>query len=128
MHFFWPWTEVVELCKSCKECQKAAGHKKISSSIKSITCNKQTFCQRGIDLLGPLPRTKAGHQFILTMVAYATRHPLALPLKQKDSVSIAGKLMTIFCHVGMPKETLSECCAILIGHYSRTLPPLRDQV
>ena len=63
----------------------------------------------GIDLVGSLPRTKAGHRYVLTMVDYGTQYPEAIPLRKTDSQTIAAELMTIFSRVGVLKEILSDC-------------------
>ena len=104
-HFFWPglYSDMAELCKSCPECQRAARHKKHQALLIPLPVTDQPFARVGIDLVGPLPRTKAEQRFILTMVDYATRYPEAIPLKRTDSETIAGELMTIFSHVGVLK-------------------------
>ena len=75
----------------------------------------------GIDLVGPFPRTKAGHRYVLTMVEYGTRYPEAIPLRQTDSQTIAAELMTIFSRVGVPKEILSDCGANLTSKLIKEL-------
>ena len=49
------------------------------------------------------------------MVDYATRYPEAISLNLTDIETFAEEFMTIFCHVGVSKEFLSDCGAYLTG-------------
>ena len=49
------------------------------------------------------------------MVDYATRYPEVIPLKRTECETVARELITIFSHVGVPKEILSDCGADLTG-------------
>ena len=44
----------------------------------------------GMDLVGPLPRSKAGYRYILTVMDYCTRYPEAIPLKKTESDNRRG--------------------------------------
>lgn len=59
-----------------------------------------------MDLEGPLPRTKAGNRYIVTMVNYGTRFPEAIPLRRTDSRTITDTMMEVFSRVGIPIEIL----------------------
>jgi len=42
-----------------------------------------------MDLVGPLPKSARGHQYILVILDYATRYPEAIPLCTMASKGIA---------------------------------------
>ena len=84
--------DVQELCRTCPECQSVARHHKHKAPLMPLPVVDQPFERVGIDLVGPLPRMKAGHRYTLTMVDNGTQYPEALPLCQTDSQTIAAEL------------------------------------
>ena len=60
------------------------------------------------DIVGPLPRSRAGHRYVLTICNYATRYPEAVPMKTIDAERVAEELVKIFARVGTPKEILTD--------------------
>ncbi len=115
--FFWPgiYSDVQKLCKSCTECQKTARHTRCKAPLMPLPVIATPFERIAMDIVGPLPRTKAGHRFILTVMDYASRYPEAIPLKKTDSQTIADALMTVFSRMGFPKEILSDNGSNLTG-------------
>ncbi|KAL5516825.1 hypothetical protein EMCRGX_G002246 [Ephydatia muelleri] len=61
-----------------------------------------------MDIVGPLPRNKAGHRYILVLCDYATRYPEAIALRSIDAEHIAEELIKLFSRVGVPKEILTD--------------------
>ena len=66
------------------------------------------FSRIAMDLVGPLPRSARGHQYILVIMDYATRYPEAIPLRTMASKGIARELMLLFSRVGLPDEILTD--------------------
>lgn len=61
-----------------------------------------------MDIIGPLPRTKSGNKYILTICDYATRYPEAIPLPSTEAERIAKELVIMFSRMGIPKEILTD--------------------
>ena len=61
-----------------------------------------------MDIVGPLPRSRLGNQFILVICDYATRYPEAIPLRSIDVVHVAEELIKVFARVGVPEEILTD--------------------
>ena len=61
-----------------------------------------------MDIVGPLPRSARGHQYILVVTDYATRYPEAVPMKNIDADRVAEELVNIFSRVGLTKEILTD--------------------
>ena len=61
-----------------------------------------------MDIVGPLPKTSNGYQYILVISDYAPRFPEAYPLGRFTAISVADKLMGLFARVGVPNETLTD--------------------
>ena len=59
-------------------------------------------------MVGPLPRTKRGNQYVLVICDYATRYPEAIPLRSQEAEVVAEAMVEVFSRVGVPKEILSD--------------------
>ncbi len=57
-----------------------------------------------MDIVGPLPKSRAGHRYILVICDYATRNPEAVALRSIDAEHVAEKLMKVFTRVGIPQQ------------------------
>ncbi len=64
----------------------------------------EPFQHLAMDIVGPLPRSHTGKQYILVLSDYATHYPEAVPLKSIDAEVIAEKLVKFFTQVRIPKE------------------------
>lgn len=61
-----------------------------------------------MDIVGPLERKQAGHQYILVICDYATRYPEAFPLRKVPARTITTVLLQLFSRVGIPQEILTD--------------------
>ena len=61
-----------------------------------------------MDIVGPLPSSRRGHQYILVVYYYATRYPEVMALWKVNAGSVADHLMQLFARVGIPKEIPSD--------------------
>ena len=61
-----------------------------------------------MDLVGPLPQSRAGNKYVLVICDYATRYPEAIPLRCIDAEHIPEELIKVFSRVGVPKEILTD--------------------
>ena len=56
-----------------------------------------------MDCVGPLPKTKSGNQYLLTIMCASTRFPEATQLGNFGSKSVVTALVGFFTLVGLPK-------------------------
>jgi len=62
-----------------------------------------------IDLLGPLPESDNGNQYILVVADYFTRYMEAFPLPNQETTTVARKLVDeIFLRFSTPKQLHSD--------------------
>ncbi len=61
-----------------------------------------------IDCVGPLPKTKSGHVYLLTMMCSATRFPEAVLLRSLKSPNIVKALVKFCTTFGLPKVIQSD--------------------
>jgi len=52
----------------------------------------QALKKMGMNLIGPLPKSKQGHVYALVMQDYFTKWPEVIPLKDATAKSVAGGL------------------------------------
>ena len=69
---------------------------------------KEPFERIAIDIVGPLPRSRKGYQYVLVICDYATRYPEAIPLRCTDAHRVAEELIVFFSRMGIPREILSD--------------------
>ena len=68
----------------------------------------EPFAKIAMDIVGPLPRSRSGNQYVLVVCDYGTRYPEAVPLRTVDAETVAEELMVIFSRVGIPREILTD--------------------
>jgi transposase InsO family protein len=66
--------------------------------------------------VGPLPKTKKGHKYLLTIMCASTRFPEAIPLRSIKSPIIIKALEKFFAFVGLPKEIQSDQGSNFMSH------------
>ena len=96
-HFFWPnlKSDVVWFCASCHTCQIVGKPNQPvpPAPLHPIPVMSEPFDEVIVDCVGPLPRTKTGNQFMLTMMCRATRYPEAIPLCNITSKTVIASLI-----------------------------------
>ena len=106
-YFFWPGLrkDVVAFCKSCHVCQLVGkpNQKIPPAPLRPVSAFEEPFSRIVIDCVGPLPKTKAGHQYLLTMVCASTRFPEAIPLQRNTAQNVSKALVKFFTKVRLPK-------------------------
>lgn len=112
-NFWWPSLkkDVSEYCKTCSVCQ-ISGNKPNQTipkaPLKPIPAFEEPFSRIIVDCVGPLPRTKSGHEYMLTIMCAATRFPEAIPLRNIKAPTIVRALTKFFTMVGLPRSIQSD--------------------
>ena len=68
----------------------------------------EPFSRIIIDCVGPLPKTKSGNEYLLTIMCASTRFPEAIPLRNIKTKTIAKAFVKFFTFVGLPKSVQSH--------------------
>ena len=102
-HFFWPGIRqtVAQYCKTCKICQIVGNpNQKIQRApLQPIPAFDEPFSNVIIDCVGPLPKTKYGNEYLLTIMCITTRFPEAIPMRNIKAKKIVSHLINIFKHL-----------------------------
>ena len=109
-HFYWPtlFRDVEDYCSSCEECQKCTRRRGPRVPLVSLPCITTPFERIAMDIIGPLPRSRSGHRYVLVICDYGTRYPEAVPMKSVDAEHVAEELVRVFARVGLSKEVLTD--------------------
>lgn len=110
--FYWPTVrrDVLNFCRSCHACQIAgkAGHFLPVAPLQPAPVVEAPFSRVIIDCVGPLPRTKKGNVYLLTLMDVATRFPEAVPVRNIRAPVVIEALLQFFSRVGLPREVQSD--------------------
>ncbi|XP_077977779.1 uncharacterized protein LOC144433347 [Glandiceps talaboti] len=111
-HFYWPKLrqDVAKYCRSCHACQVVGKpNQKIPvAPLKPIPAFSEAFSRVLIDCVGPLPKTKSGNEYLLTIMCASTRFPEDIPLRSINAQRIVKALTKFFTLVGLPKSVQSD--------------------
>lgn len=111
-HFYWPklHKDVVDFCRTCHTCQMIgkAQHSVKPAPLIPIPAFEEPFTRVLVDCVGPLPTTKSGYRFLLTIMDMSTRFPEAIPLKKITARTVVEALVQFFTRYGLPKEIQSD--------------------
>ena len=107
-HFYWPnlRNDVVEFYRSCHTCQVVGKPNQTlpEAPIQPEPVFEEPFSRVVIDCVGPLPKTKSGNRYLLTVMCASTRFPEAISLRN----IIAKTLIKFFTLVVLPKSIQSD--------------------
>jgi len=111
-YFFWPGMkrDVAKFCRTCHTCQIAGKPNQVISPapLSPIPVIGEAFEEVLVDCVGPLPKTKAGNQYLCTIMCRATRFPEAVPLRKITAPVILKTLTKFFSTFGLPKVVQTD--------------------
>lgn len=97
----------VNLCQVCQEVGKA--NQVIPPyPLLPIQVPSEPFQKIIIDVVGPLPKTKKGNQYILTVLCPTTKYSEAFPLKTVTYKTIVKSFTNMFTTFGIPQDIQSD--------------------
>jgi hypothetical protein len=82
-------SDVTQYCNSC--------HTVGNSTVTSHFCNWSIFSWIFIDCLGPLPKTRSGNEYILTIMCVSYRFPQAIPFRDIKAKKICNLSIFSLC-------------------------------
>ncbi|XP_076859481.1 uncharacterized protein LOC143512733 [Brachyhypopomus gauderio] len=111
-HFFWPSlsSDVARFCHSCHTCQLVGKPNQVipPAPLCPIPVVGEPFERLLVDCVGPLPKTRSGNSYLLTLMCATTRFPEAIPLRSLKSKVIVKALIKFCTTFGIPKCIQSD--------------------
>ena len=108
--FYWPtlFRDIKQFCTCCETCQRCSINRPPKAPIIPLLVFTEPFPRIAMHIVGPLPRSQSGNQYILVICDYSTWYPEAVPLRNITAETIAEELMKLFARVGIPKGILTD--------------------
>ena len=121
--FLWPrmWVEVKDYVRTCSVCQKASRKDKARAPLQSLQCEDEPFSKVAFDLVGPLPRSKSGFRYVLTMMDLFTKYPAAVPLKRVDNITVLEAMFEVFACYWLPKVLLTDQGSVFTSKLTKAM-------
>lgn len=106
-YFFWPRLkrDVASFIKTCHTCQMVGKPNEVlaPAPLFPIPAVNNPFEYLTIDCVGPLNPSKAGSNYLLTVMCQTTRYPAAYPLRTISTKSVVKALSQFISVFGIPK-------------------------
>lgn len=111
-HFYWPnlRKDVGNFIRSCHVCQVGGkpNQKIPPAPLQPIPVLEEPFSKIIVDCVGPLPKSKKGNQYLLTVMCATTRFPEVIPVRSITSKVITNVLIKLFTKYGIPRVIQSD--------------------
>ncbi|CAF3794553.1 unnamed protein product [Rotaria sordida] len=108
---YWPHMrrDVANYVRSCILCQQYKPTNQKPGGLMKPIIVSEPWHTVGIDITGPLPKTRRGNRFILVVVDYFTKWVELFPL-QSTKASIIAQLFLdeVICRFGFPVRVISD--------------------
>ena len=109
IRYYWPqmFNDVRQYVRTCDECQRRGKNRRIEP-LHPIKVG-QPFDRLGMDIVGPLPKTKRGNTHIVVATEYLTKWPEARAIPNAKASSVVSFFYEdIICRHGCPKVLLTD--------------------
>ncbi|XP_033362977.1 uncharacterized protein LOC117241106 [Bombus vosnesenskii] len=111
-HYYWEnmKREIQDYVRTCKECQlKKLTRIKAKQPMVPTDTPGKAFDKVSMDIVGPLPKTQKGNEYILTIQDLLTKYSIGIPLGGIFSAEIADVFVKRFiCRFGSPRAILTD--------------------
>lgn len=108
--FSWPSInkDVALFIKTCASCQKNKLYRTTKMPMQITDTPTKPWEKVSLDIVGKLPRTIMGHEYILTIQDIFSKFIFAIPLSNQDAEAVAQAFFTIIGMHGIPQEILTD--------------------
>ena len=109
--FYWPGmkAEITRWVRACLACRKRKTPRPLRSGVTHAALAKYPNETVAMDIVGPFPVSVNGNRYILTIIDTFTRWPVAIPIKDKSSATIAEAIYKYWiCEKSVPLKIISD--------------------
>lgn len=109
--FKWPkmFKDIQSYISKCEICQKNKKNSSNKLPMKITTTSKVPFEKVSLDIVGPIPVSESGNNYILTFQDDLTKFILAIPIENQEAATIAEIFVRrIICIFGLPRYILTD--------------------
>ncbi|XP_019213044.1 uncharacterized protein LOC100692678 isoform X6 [Oreochromis niloticus] len=107
--YYWPTLnqDISEWVRCCHRCQMNDPIKTVAPALHPIKV-KEPWEVLGMDLIGPLPETRLGNRYVLTMTDLFTKWVIAEPLKSKTAAEVSAIMTSKLYTFGMVRKIITD--------------------
>jgi hypothetical protein len=123
-HFYYPKlaTIVYDYVKSCDHCQKRKLTQNVTKTqITALPIPSAPFEVWEMDLYGKLPTTPDGFSYVFTAVDMFSKYLYAIPIRNKDALTVANALFQLFTTFGVCNTLISDQGSEFIANVTHEL-------
>ncbi|UYV66258.1 K02A2.6-like [Cordylochernes scorpioides] len=109
--FCWPESraDVEKWCRNCTQCSARKGPTTRSKGKLKIYNVGAPFERIAIDVAGPFPKSDLGNKYILVIMDYFTKWPVAVPIPDQEASTVSEALLQDWvCIFGVPRILHSD--------------------
>ena len=109
--FIWPFMrrDVAAYVRSCPLCQQFKASNQLPPGLMHSTIVHEPWNTVGIDITGPLPKTRRGNVYILVIIDYFTKWIELFPMPNMKANTIAQIFVDdVICRFGFPVRVISD--------------------
>ena len=110
-YFYWPGVseDTKRYVMSCHTCQKRTQRSYVVPvTLGNLPIADTPLTRLAADVIGPLPLSKTGNRFILTLVCTSSLWAEAVPLKRITTTHVTEAMLQVFTRIGFPREILTD--------------------
>ena len=111
LHLWWKGcaTEVRSFLRTCHTCRTTKPLYRKPAGFMLTTQSGGPWETVGVDLMGPLPKSYGGHEYLLVAVDHYSKWVEAIPIRKATGKEVASVLVRqLFCRYGGPQKLLSD--------------------
>ena len=129
---YWPGmsSDIKSWCRECDICARAKTGPDLGNPLHQSVVGAR-LDRIGIDILGPLPRTSNGNEYIIVLCDYFSKWIKVYAVPNHTALTVADKKVNeIFCRFGVPKQIHSELFSVScekLGIQKTRTTPYRPQ-
>ena len=111
LHLWWRGitTDVRNFVRACKMCRQTKPVFRKPPGLMLSTTSTTPWEIVGVDLMGPLPKSHGGHEFLLVAVDHYSKWVEVFPLRKATGKAVACLIVRqLFSRYGAPRKLLSD--------------------
>lgn len=109
---FWRETikkDISDMVRACNECQRSKQAPNTKVGLLSSEVSPHSFYKIHIDFVGPLPRSKQGNTYLLTVIDSFSKYTIFLPARNTNSKTVVNLLEKgVFAYFAFPKFMVTD--------------------
>jgi transposase InsO family protein len=121
---YWPRMrhDAIRHVLSCRVCQQSKRQKSQNILTRPVSVASRPFQHIGVDVIGPLPTTRKGRVYILTIVDHFTRWAEAIALEDQTTRSIARAIIRyVICRHGLFEYMTSDNGSVFVSDLAEVI-------